>query len=442
MVIVVKAFLEQDDDDKSEIRRFLANEEMCQSFTLLHDKILSLFPSLSGKAFALNWKDTEGDLIIMSSDEELTQAISNAENGLLRIYIMILNTKNQKPSTKSTTGELHYGVVCDGCNGEVRGSRYKCLQCDDYDLCSTCHLKDIHPHHDMVKLCSSLSHNHWWGFPGWRRVWQHVFGKPPHRGPYDTHNNEEFYARPFCKGFPKSHHKTSTKSEKKQNVEDLNQDEDITEQTREFIKTVGQTVAAVLDPLGIQLNIDILNSNDKQEPTKPETGTTDQNQSEKQNQNTDMAEEQQQQNNEKVLPSQENNSTKVKSVMNLTASDNLTPTAPPPEKESGDEPTNSTNERETPEAENEWTVVSDGDLGQNNKTSANEGAQAATSEGASSTYLKVSPEDLHPDPKVAVALSQMLNMGFTNEGGWLACLLESKNGNISAVLDALNPSVK
>lgn len=442
MVIVVKAFLEQDDDDKSEIRRFLANEEMCQSFTLLHDKILSLFPSLSGKAFALNWKDTEGDLIIMSSDEELTQAISNAENGLLRIYIMILNTKNQKPSTKSTTGELHYGVVCDGCNGEVRGSRYKCLQCDDYDLCSTCHLKDIHPHHDMVKLCSSLSHNHWWGFPGWRRVWQHVFGKPPHRGPYGTYNNEEFYARSFCKGYPKSHHKTSTKSEKKQNAEDLNQDEDITEQTREFIKTVGQTVAAVLDPLGIQLNIDILNSNDdKQEPTKPETGSTDQNQSEKPNQNADMAEEQQQQNNEKVLPSQENSSTKVKSVMNLTASDNLTPTAPPPEKESGDEPTSSTNERETPEAENEWTVVSDGDLGQN-KTSTNEGAQAAASEGASSTYLKVSPEDLHPDPKVAVALSQMLNMGFTNEGGWLACLLESKNGNISAVLDALNPSVK
>ena len=43
------------------------------------------------------------------------------------------------------------------------------------------------------------------------------------------------------------------------------------------------------------------------------------------------------------------------------------------------------------------------------------------------------------DPRVAEALAQMMSMGFNNDNGWLQNLLETKNGDIIQVLDAIRP---
>lgn len=42
---------------------------------------------------------------------------------------------------------LHYGVFCDYCKYTIRGLRWKCTYCRDYDLCQDCKPKShIHRH--------------------------------------------------------------------------------------------------------------------------------------------------------------------------------------------------------------------------------------------------------------------------------------------------------
>lgn len=54
----------------------------------------------------------------------------------------------------SPTHELpcHVGVICDVCNGDVHGIRYKCLCCSDYDLCMGCFGDENHTEHSFIAI--------------------------------------------------------------------------------------------------------------------------------------------------------------------------------------------------------------------------------------------------------------------------------------------------
>eukprot|EP01105_Mastigella_eilhardi_P013023 TRINITY_DN2962_c0_g1_i6.p2 TRINITY_DN2962_c0_g1~~TRINITY_DN2962_c0_g1_i6.p2 ORF type:complete len:408 (+),score=87.62 TRINITY_DN2962_c0_g1_i6:69-1226(+) len=48
---------------------------------------------------------------------------------------------------------VHRGVICDCCDREIVGVRYKCRHCSDYDLCSECEQKHQHdPGHTFEKI--------------------------------------------------------------------------------------------------------------------------------------------------------------------------------------------------------------------------------------------------------------------------------------------------
>ena len=48
---------------------------------------------------------------------------------------------------------VHPGVICDGCNGPIIGTRYKCTICEDFDFCEKCEEKNNGDHgHPLLKI--------------------------------------------------------------------------------------------------------------------------------------------------------------------------------------------------------------------------------------------------------------------------------------------------
>lgn len=55
-------------------------------------------------------------------------------------------------TSSSTSNRMHHAnVICDGCEKEIYGYRYKCLECHDFDLCMECEPK-MHNHHLMIRI--------------------------------------------------------------------------------------------------------------------------------------------------------------------------------------------------------------------------------------------------------------------------------------------------
>merc|ERR1719187_1138947 len=63
--------------------------------------------------------------------------------------------KNNEHGASSQESQTHHGVTCDACEKHpIEGYRYKCVVCDDYDLCGSCEAEGRHPGHNMMRIAN------------------------------------------------------------------------------------------------------------------------------------------------------------------------------------------------------------------------------------------------------------------------------------------------
>lgn len=401
----VKVYLEGPDP---EIRRFVADINPYNAFKGLKERIKQAFPSLSDTDFTLSWKDADGDNIIMSSDPELSEALANAQNNILKVYI---KKQEQQRSTSSNATHIHAGVTCDMCNTEVRGVRYKCLQCEDYDLCEACHAKKTHEQHDMLKLVNP-GNRPIWSFPGWRRLWKHCartqMGSRSHHHGWghrrgaargaeasDAEPSGAEASPPPCEGAPPQGAAGDAFTAARA-------------QYHELLNGIGDTIANLLDPLGINVAYHVDTGARTQTGTEASTQpeTTGAPSTEKKDSATEPMD----------------TASSAASVPDASGADTkTTETAPAARTSAVGIMTPLYPAVQEPDVSYGWTVVNPADSSPRpNDASA--------------------PVENVADPRIESALSQMVSMGFNNEGGWLRQLLEVKQGDIGAVLESLHPT--
>jgi hypothetical protein len=165
-------------------------------FSELTVLVAQLFPALRSDFSRIVYVDSEGDKITIANDADINEASSQAlaAKQTPKFFVVEKSAPSPAPAVPSTAPEarkcedgkrcggmrrwgawggapdadgkcaqggrwrswesdVHYGVQCDGCNAyPIKGIRYKCSQCDNFDLCSACEAKKEHdPTHTFVK---------------------------------------------------------------------------------------------------------------------------------------------------------------------------------------------------------------------------------------------------------------------------------------------------
>ncbi|XP_067663942.1 sequestosome-1-like [Haliotis asinina] len=414
MSVVIKAFLERDGNPKAEIRRFGVPADASASFAYIFSKVSEVFPGLVTGNFNLFWKDSDGDLVCFSSDEELMEALGFVTDSVFRIYVRE-HAPTSSASSSGGNGILHPNVVCDACEGAVRGIRYKCCVCPDYDLCSLCEAKKIHSEHDMFKIVTPMN------LCGPGRM---PFRPPPHfRRWMKRYMNRWHNRHGGCGMETDGDIPTGTDSDPNQDAEqDAGPEE-------EYLRSVGENVAAMMDPFGIDVKFEVEHQGRRRggqchgaarrgcrgfgggwgfgwgghrghgyrfRHCHRRCGN---------NQDKEAGKEDDKMRDEAGAKPTE---PKQQETRGTTAQDGSRPSeVPVTDKMKGLQINDGPGS-----CEGEWTLLSNS---------------------------RSPPSPTHPDPKISEALHQMSQMGFTNDGGWLTRLLEAKNGDISQVLDAIKP---
>merc|ERR1719264_2509573 len=147
------------DPEGEETRRFVVDKdkEVSTSLIYIKEKLVSVFPVLAEKLFSVSWTDEDGDAITIDTDEELILALTELAGPVYKLTATVRGAKKvEQPQDPGVGANVtHHGVTCDGCDkAPIVGFRYKCVVCDDYDLCGACEKAGKHPGHNMMRISS------------------------------------------------------------------------------------------------------------------------------------------------------------------------------------------------------------------------------------------------------------------------------------------------
>ncbi|XP_043840193.1 sequestosome-1 isoform X2 [Dromiciops gliroides] len=437
--LTVKAYLMGKEEAAREIRRFtlepLHGPGRCEK---LLRRVAEVFPALRPGGFQAYYRDEDGDLIAFSSDEELSLGMCYIKEDLFRIYIKEkkeCKREHRPPCAQEVpTNMVHPNVICDGCNGPVVGNRFKCTVCPDYDLCSTCEGKGLHKEHNMIVFQNPLNTH----VPEWisRRRWLHKmrhgalppFWWIPGWGDAACHPMNQTAPQAQTSGTPPNPEAEQDASASTSSQQDLN----VT-----FLQNIGESVAAALSPLGIDVDIDVEHGgkrskvtppvsqpNSEEESLQPSNPSSSQSPTDPQSSEMEVAALSEQM--EKVI---------VESSMQV---DENSPSQEQTEAgncSGGDDDWTHLSSKEvdpsTGELQSLQMPETDGSVLMDHSQEGPTGLREAA------LYPHLPPE---ADPCLIESLSQMLSMGFSDEGGWLTRLLQTKNYDIGAALDAIQYS--
>ncbi|CAF0934373.1 unnamed protein product [Adineta ricciae] len=179
-VYYIKAYFTKQGQEQPEIRRFKIDiSSQNDAYQELHAKIASF---QSNNDFTLQYLDEENERITFNSNDELRSAIALTENAnTLKVYVtssqpLLREQKVQEAANK----EVHVGVECDSCKGPVIGFRYKCFVCPNYDLCEKCSAAGVHSEHNMIKITKPGNLHHPNGSHPHPHSRHHHIPPPPH----------------------------------------------------------------------------------------------------------------------------------------------------------------------------------------------------------------------------------------------------------------------
>ncbi|XP_067423273.1 sequestosome-1 isoform X2 [Emydura macquarii macquarii] len=446
--LTVKAYLLGKEEVTREIRRFAL--EPPARYQDVRDKVGELFSGLllragaAPGAFQMYYKDEDGDMIAFSSDDELKMALPYVKDGIFRIYIK--EKKECRREHRSQCNQehppnvVHPNVICDGCDGPVVGARFKCTICPDYDLCSTCEGKGIHKEHNMIMFQSPLLNPFEW-FPRgrWLRkmrhgvppfAWMHGWGQPGPATPCQNSGQAQANAAP------------QNPDPEQEAFNSQPQDSNVT-----FLKNVGESVAAMLSPLGIEVDIDVEHGGQKSKVTPP-CPSSERSDSEHGGSFTNKTGQTKPEGSSKE-PATAKKGSITEQMQEMVIE--------PPATHLEDNSFLSQEQGESSSSaggDEDWTHLSSKEV--DPSTGELQSLQLPEAEGLSSLDpSQVSPKPgptglreaaLYPhlppeaDPRLIESLSQMLSMGFSNDGGWLTRLLQTKNCDIGAALDTIQYS--